>query len=96
MSDGPMSLEEKIARFVDVVENPPPPRVTKKVAWICYSGEDVEPDPMENLEEERRSAIAVAKDPFCPAPARSALVRYVERIQKLVSTSAIPKGPADT
>lgn len=91
MGDGPMSLDEKIERFCEAVENPAPPRVTKKVAWICYSGEDVEPDPMENLEEEFRSASAVMKDPFCPAPCRSALVRYMERIQKLRSTSATEK-----
>lgn len=90
MGDGPMSLEEKIERFCDAVESPPPPRVTKKVAWICYSGEDVEPDPMDNLEEERRSAIAVSKDIYCPEVCRRSLMRYVERIQKLVSTSAKP------
>lgn len=79
-------LQEKIDRFVDAVENPPPPRVTKKVAWICYSGEDVEPDPMDNLDEEMRSAIAVSKDPFCPLPCRQSLMRYVERIHKLKAT----------
>jgi hypothetical protein len=84
----PANIQWKAGRLIDAVENPTPPPVTKKVAWVCYSGEDVEPDPMDNLDEEFRSAAAVMKDPYCPAPARGALARYMERIQKLRSTSA--------
>lgn len=83
MSDGPMSLGEKIERFIETVDRVPQP-TTAKVRRICYTGEDVEPDPMENLAGEREAAVWILGNRKVEAPVKAALVRYIEAIDRLM------------
>ena len=91
MSDGPMSLEEKIERFIETVDRVPHP-TTATVRRICYTGVDHEPDPMHNLAGEREAACWVLTNRKVEAPVKAALVRYIEAIDALLrSTSALPE-----
>jgi hypothetical protein len=92
-SVGLRAVQVKIERFISAVENAPMPS-TARVRRICYTGEYEAPDPMTNLTEEREAATWKLTHRELPQPAKSALVRYIQDIDKLLrlcSTSAKEK-----
>lgn len=59
----------------------------------AISHEGVEPDVYDDLEAEKRFALDVSKDPFCPAKSRERLREYAAKCSRLLllcPTSAKP------
>lgn len=80
-------IGEKIDRFIEVVERDDPP-TSATVRRICYTGEDVEPDPYSNLSREREAATWVVTHVNVAGPARAALIRYIAAIDKILRTTS--------
>lgn len=91
MPDDHMPLGEKIERFCEAVENPPPP-TTLKVRRICYTGEGIEPDAFDNLLAEREAAVwAVSRT--VAGPCRASLLRYIAAIDKILRSTSAKEKP---